>query len=84
MVNELGTLSLILEGSIDVNAERDRLLKECEMLEKHIRAGESKLSNSTFLSKAPQSVIEGAQSQLDDARTKYNEIQRLLKHLALG
>ncbi|HCJ11823.1 MAG: valine--tRNA ligase [Verrucomicrobia bacterium GWF2_51_19] len=78
-VTTMGTLSFVLE--INTAAERERLLKEAAVLEKHILSGQSKLASPSFLQKAPPHVVDGAQAQLTDARNKYNEIQKLLSHL---
>lgn len=47
-------------------------------LEKLIEIGESKLKSETFTSKAPTHIIEGAKTQLEETRQKYDEVKRLL------
>jgi valyl-tRNA synthetase len=47
------------ERKIDVAAERDRLTKELEKIEKEIANGQRQLSNEQFLAKAPPQVVEG-------------------------
>ena len=57
-----------LGSFIDVEAEIKRLNKELEKTEKDIAGVEGRLSNKAFTDKAPQEIIEKAQSQLNDAK----------------
>ncbi len=77
-VSALGTVYLDLASAVDVDAERERLGKELQKLEKVIAAGNGKLKNETFISKAPPQVVEGARKQLAETQAKYDEIKRLL------
>ena len=77
----LGTIILEVAGIIDVAAEKIRLTKELEKIEKSVQAGEAKLSNETFTSKAPANILEGARKQLAEATAKRDEIARMLKTL---
>jgi len=45
--------------STDVAAERERLNKELEKIEKEISNGQRQLANEGFLAKAPAAVVEG-------------------------
>ncbi len=80
-VCQLGTVILEQSGTIDVAAEKIRLSKELEKIEKAVVAGEAKLSNETFVSKAPANILEGARKQLAEATAKRDEIVRMLKTL---
>jgi len=80
-VSSLGTVYLDLSSAIDVEAEKERLSKEAEKLEKAIAAGEGKLKNPKFVDKAPAAVVEGARKQLAETQAKYDEIKRLLASL---
>ena len=62
-------------------AEKIRLTKELEKIEKVVIAGEAKLSNETFVSKAPANILDGARKQLAEATAKRDEIVRMLKTL---
>ncbi|MEY4272812.1 MAG: hypothetical protein RL250_1678 [Verrucomicrobiota bacterium] len=77
----LGTIALELGGNVDVGAEKARLGKELEKLEKAVAAGEAKLSNEAFVSKAPPAILEGARKQLDEVRGKRDEIARMIAAL---
>jgi valyl-tRNA synthetase len=77
----LGTIALELGGNVDIGAEKVRLGKELEKLEKAVAAGEAKLSNDAFVSKAPPAILEGARKQLDEVRGKRDEIARMIAAL---
>ena len=80
-LNSLGTVLLELSGTVDVAAEKIRLAKELTKLEQAVAAGEAKLTNEVFVSKAPPKILEGARKQLDDAKAKRDEIARMLATL---
>lgn len=80
-LNSLGTVLLELSGTVDVAAEKIRLAKELTKLEQAVAAGEAKLTNEVFVSKAPPKILEGARKQLDDAKVKRDEIARMLATL---
>jgi valyl-tRNA synthetase len=80
-LNSLGTVLLELSGTVDVAAEKIRLAKELTKLEQAVAAGEAKLTNDVFISKAPPKILEGARKQLDDAKAKRDEIARMLATL---
>ena len=50
---------VIYERKIDVAAERERLKKELEQIEKEFANGQRQLGNEQFLAKAPAKVVEG-------------------------
>ncbi len=58
------TMALPLTGHIDIDAERARLQKEIDKLDKEIKKFSSKLENKEFLSKAPEHVIAENQARL--------------------
>jgi valyl-tRNA synthetase len=80
-LNSLGTVLLELSGTVDVAAEKIRLAKDLTKLEQAVAAGEAKLTNEAFVSKAPPKILEGARKQLDDAKAKRDEIARMLATL---
>jgi valyl-tRNA synthetase len=80
-LTSLGTVLLELSGTVDVAAEKVRLAKELAKLEQAVAAGEAKLTNEAFVSKAPPKILEGARKQLDDAKAKRDEIARMLATL---
>jgi valyl-tRNA synthetase len=72
---------VVYEKKIDVVAERLRLKKELDQIEKEIGNGQRQLSNEQFLSKAPAKVVEGMRArakELDVLRTKIrNQLDQL-------
>jgi valyl-tRNA synthetase len=64
-----------------VSAERERLGKELEKVEKAIAGTQARLANESFTAKAPPAVIEGARKQLADNEARRDEIKRLLTSL---
>ena len=80
-LTSLGTVMLELSGTVDVAAEKVRLAKELAKLEQAVAAGEAKLTNEAFVSKAPPKILEGARKQLDEAKAKRDEIARMLTTL---
>lgn len=81
VLTSFGTLYLSLEGAIDIKSEHIRLSKEKERLEKLINSNQFKLKDEKFITKAPTYVIEGAKKNLDEAKSNYEEVLRLLKTL---
>jgi valyl-tRNA synthetase len=81
VVTPLGSLYLDLISSIDVDAEKARLSKELEKLNKLVAAGEGKLKNKKFVDSAPANIVEGARKQLTETTEKRDETQRILESL---
>jgi valyl-tRNA synthetase len=81
VVTPLGSLYLDLSRSIDVTAEKTRLGKELEKLNKLVAIGEKKLANPKFTGSAPEHVVEGARKQLAETTEKRDETQRILESL---
>jgi valyl-tRNA synthetase len=77
----LGTLYLDLASSLDVGAERERLAKELEKIERAISGTKARLGNPSFADKAPANVVEGARRQLAESEARAEEIRRLLGSL---
>jgi valyl-tRNA synthetase len=73
---------VVYEKKIDIAAERERLTKELEKMEKEIANGQRQLSNEGFLAKAPASVVEGLRKRagelvglLDKTKSKLEELK---------
>jgi valyl-tRNA synthetase len=63
---------------VDIAAEKIRLRKEIEGLEKAIAAKEKQLGNETFRSRAPEKIVQGMQATLTEQKL---ELQKLRKRL---
>src|SRR5580658_1766766 len=57
---------VIYEKQIDVAAERERLTKDLEKIEKEQANGQRQLSNKQFLEKAPAKVVEGLKTRAEE------------------
>jgi valyl-tRNA synthetase len=57
---------VVYEQKIDVAAECERLKKDLEKFEKALVNGRERLGNETFLSKAPENVVEGLRKQVQE------------------
>ncbi len=70
---------LPMDDLIDKKAELARLNKELESAKKQLQTVNAKLSNETFLSKAPENVIEGVKQNGEKLREKVRMIEESLK-----
>ncbi|MGO9865058.1 MAG: valine--tRNA ligase [Terriglobales bacterium] len=72
----------IYEKKIDVAAERERLTKELEKIEKEQANGQRQLSNEQFLAKAPAKVVEGLKTRAEELRVLREKTMAKLKELS--
>ncbi len=77
------TVSLPLEGVIDINAEMARLTKEIDRTGTSIAAMERKLGNEQFLSRAPEEVVEEQRERLEAALHARHRLEAALARLAV-
>ncbi len=75
VVTDVATIYLPMAQLVDFEAERKRLNKELEEVEKKLAQINGKLNNQGFLAKAPANVIEEQKAN----RIKLNEKAELLK-----
>ena len=68
----------MLEGLVDKEEERKKLLKEKDFLEKDVIIFEKKLSNENFVKKAPKEVVEKEREKL---KTKKEKLKKILTSL---
>lgn len=71
-----------LEGLIDVAKEKERLTKEMDNLKGFIERSEAQLSNESFVSKAPEKVINERKKALADAQENFAKLTEAYKRLA--
>ena len=72
---------LLLEVEIDVEAEKIRLGKEISRLEAEITKAQNKLSNQSFVDRAPPEVVAQENKRLSDFKTLLNKLQIQLERL---
>jgi len=73
---------VIYEKKIDVAAERQRLSKELEQIEKETANGQRQLGNQQFLAKAPAKVVEGMRQRQTELGVLREKIRNSLDELA--
>ena len=67
--------------TVDVAAEKTRLAKETEGLQKAIASKEGQLGNETFRNRAPEKIIKGLEATLADQRIELKKLQDRLAQL---
>jgi valyl-tRNA synthetase len=72
---------VIYEKQIDVAAERERLTKDLEKIEKEQANGQRQLSNRQFLEKAPAKVVEGLKTRAEELRVLREKALAKLKEI---
>ena len=77
-----GELFLPLDGLVDVDAERARISKELEKITKEISKSNAKLSNSSFVDRAPAAVVDQERARLAEWETKKSQLETMLQALA--
>ena len=71
----------IYEKKIDIAAERERLTKELDKIEKQLASAQARLGNEQFLSKAPSHVVEGLRKQVEELTVLREKVVAQLKEL---
>jgi valyl-tRNA synthetase len=74
-------LKLMLKIEVDVAAERERLGKEIARLEREIRTEEGKLSNASFVERAPSDVVAQTKERLAAAGATLAKVRDQLGRL---
>ena len=78
----LGDLYLPLEGLIDFEAEKSRLTKELNKIDKEIEKVQGKLSNPKFTERAPVEVLDEQRERLSDWKAKHGQLTEALNNLS--
>ena len=74
-------LEVPLAGSINVDAERARLKKELEKVQDQVESLERKLSNASFVDRAPKEVVEENRRRLAHYQNQAAKLAEGLKRL---
>ncbi|MBS1161737.1 MAG: valyl-tRNA synthetase [Proteobacteria bacterium] len=77
----VGEIRLMLKVEIDVAAERVRIAKEIEKLEKQISSAQGKLANEAFVARAPAAVIEQEKQRVADFSATLEKLKSQLEKL---
>jgi len=75
-------LYLPVDGLIDVEKEVARLKKEIEKVVEDIQHSEKKLSNSNFLERAPQDVVEKEKEKFEELSVKRQKLEEVSQRLS--
>ena len=75
---------LPLEGLVDLNAEVLRLKKEADKLRGFISGHEKKLTNQSFIDRAPVEVVEEVRSTMTGLRKQLVSIDEAIQQLSLA
>jgi valyl-tRNA synthetase len=62
-----------------LEAQRKRLVKEKEQLEKNIANSRRQLGDETFLGRAPAQVVESIRTKLADYETQFAKVKAALE-----
>jgi valyl-tRNA synthetase len=71
----------LLLGAIDKDAEKVRLGKEEELLQKLINIQEYKLANDEFINKAPEKIVKQEKEKLEKYQIELYKINKALTNL---
>jgi valyl-tRNA synthetase len=70
-----------LEGLIDLDAELERQQKKAAELKGHITGAEMKLSNSNFVDRAPEHVVNDVRETLAGLKNQLENVERIIDEL---
>jgi valyl-tRNA synthetase len=79
----IGQMQIYLHNAVDVDAERKRLEKQKEQIEKAKNATQAKLSNENFVNKAKPEVVNQAKEKLSQLTEQLDIIDKHLSELKL-
>lgn len=77
----VGEIQIYVHDVIDPEAERQRLLKQKEFIEKGIKPLAAKLGNENFVSRAAPEVVEQSRQKLKDLTDQLEAVEKLLLEL---
>ncbi len=81
LVLSMGTVTVPLGGLVDLAQERKRLSEELEQIDANRRRLSKRLADQSFLSKAPDEVVDRERIRLEAAHDRRNRIEETLSRL---
>ena len=81
ILTDMGELALPLDGLVDVEAESQRLGKEIAKVEAELTRCAAKLSNPTFVDRAPPEVVAQEKQRESDWKEKLAGLRRMMENL---
>jgi valyl-tRNA synthetase len=72
---------ILVQQTVDVAAERERLMKEMKKLEGELGNAERQLGNQQFLDKAPPQVIDGVRKRMGEVELLLRKVRSALENL---
>ncbi|MCE6958166.1 valine--tRNA ligase [Cereibacter sphaeroides] len=79
---EGGSFAIPLEGVIDIGAEKARLEKTLEKLQKDMAGLRGRLGNPSFVASAPEEVVDEARTRLEQGEEEAEKLGSALARLA--
>ena len=76
------TILIPLKGVVDFSAERERLQKELDALNKNLEGYARKLGNESFVAKAPAKVVEEEKRRQSEALENKAKVEEALARIA--
>jgi valyl-tRNA synthetase len=73
---------VVYEKKVDVAAERERLQKELEKIEKDFASGQRQLANEQFLAKAPAKVVDGLRTRAEELKVMRQKTEAKIKEMS--
>ena len=80
-ITGLGEVYLPMEGLVDVAAERVRLSREVAKITQELERSVTKLSNASFVERAPAAVVEQEKQRQEEWRSKLVQLRDMLTAL---
>jgi valyl-tRNA synthetase len=71
----IGNIQFMLNIEIDVTAERERLDKEITRLQNEVAKTQAKLSNPSFVERAPAAVVTQERKRMEDFSSTISQLQ---------
>jgi valyl-tRNA synthetase len=81
-ITPIGQVFLPLEGSVDLDAEKQRLTREIAKLEEELETVRKKLANENFVNRAPAAVVEEHRKRETDFLGRLEQLRDRLSSMA--